>query len=202
MRPGNQSTGKAWHPRWRRAPGERTRPGPRRGTRWRHQGSWWSGEAGETVGQRWCVVCEVKSRLGYPQTACKTVPLDRSTDRAVARVRRRDENPKLAGCHRSTLAARSRLPPHHALGGNLRDLQVDRAIAANTPTRSGKHVPTASATGAAFLATETRCTPPALATTCTARVERRAPALARTGAALTAEMRETWATAILMCACR
>jgi hypothetical protein len=47
------------------------------------------------------------------------------------------------------------------------------------------------------LATSKRSTP-ALATTFTARAERRETAEARTGAALTAETRETWATAILM----
>lgn len=62
---------------------------------------------------------------------------------------------------------------------------------------SGGDAPTASATGAAFLATSKRSTP-ALATTFTARAERRETAEARTGAALTAETRETWATAILM----
>ena len=51
--------------------------------------------------------------------------------------------------------------------------------------------------GAAFLATSKRSTP-ALATTFTARAERRETAEARTGAALTAETRETWATAIFL----
>ena len=61
----------------------------------------------------------------------------------------------------------------------------------------GEDAPTERATGATFLATSTRSMP-ALATTFAARVVRLVLRAARATGALTAERRETWATAIVL----
>jgi len=130
------------------------------------------------------------------ETAGVARPRPEGSDRAVPRPAGEIENRP-----GSRDGSHARDPIRRAIARRARGRRRREPPIARSPLRARDRegdVPTASATGAAFLATSTRDTP-ALATTFTARAERRAPARARTGTALTAETRETWATAILMC---